>query len=90
MDPKSAVFPDFVYGFNVEDETTMMFYVPSPDLSFMDMPFVSPNPEPVTFTPYGSVGSTEEVLCSTTMGLRPEGDREYTVGSKRPTGSPRH
>ncbi|GKV08090.1 hypothetical protein SLEP1_g19773 [Rubroshorea leprosula] len=63
--PNSDQFTTLTNGFN--------FNVPSPDLSFMDVPFVLPNSEPASFPSSSSV-SPVDVLFSSTTGWSPEGE----------------
>ncbi|GLT67036.1 hypothetical protein SLA2020_393710 [Shorea laevis] len=63
--PNSDQFASLPNGFN--------FNVPSPDLSFMDVPFVLPNSEPASLPASVSV-SPDDVLFSSTTGWSPEGD----------------
>ncbi|GLU11589.1 hypothetical protein SLE2022_283260 [Rubroshorea leprosula] len=89
MDPKSPEFSDYyINGFQDGQDTILTnpdqnpsltngfdFHVPSPDLSFMDVPFLPSNSEPAASFPSSvSVSGAAEVSFTATTGWSPGGD----------------
>ncbi|GLU11590.1 hypothetical protein SLE2022_283270 [Rubroshorea leprosula] len=89
MDPKSPEFSDYYINGIQDGQDTILtnpdqnpsltngfdFHVPSPDLSFMDVPFLPSNSEPAASFPSSvSVSGADEVSFTATTGWSPGGD----------------